>query len=100
MAESSGRRAMIFFCIFIILTSCGMTGIMLVSTNCEAVEGIITDKGTNDILFVLIVADIWVYTTPTAYASYSIGDDFSESVCRNNNIIDAPESFRLNFESN
>ena len=70
---------------------------MLVSTNCETIEGEITNKGTNDILFVLIVDDTWIYTTPSAYASYDVGDDFSKSVCRNNNIIDAPESFRLEF---
>ena len=84
---SFGKRIGIVV-VLLLCVSVGMTGIVIENSNCEIpTDYIVTNKGTNDILFVLIVThnetDSWLYVTPTIYRQYSLNDTYVDVICRN-----------------
>ena len=73
--------------VLLLCVSVGMTGIVMENAYCEVpTDYTVTNKGTNDILFVLIVThnetDSWLYVTPTIYRQYSLNDTYVDVICR------------------
>ena len=83
----------------------GATGIFLDASFCEERENtIVVNKGTNNILFVLIVTtnethNSWLYVTPTIYEQYDVNETYREIIWKNRFVANAEIiSGSLNFE--
>lgn len=102
---SSKKKVAIGIVALLMCASIGVTGIFLDASFCEVRENtIVTNKGTNNIVFVLIVTtndtrDSWLYVTPSIYEQYAINETYGETICKNRFVANAEIiSDSLNFE--